>query len=307
MYGKWIAKAAVQKSISALPNPQRANYFFQRHITHSTTLAQGFLNQRIIWSRLHLEAFDRMGGERRDMVVAELGSGWYPILPLCYFLVGASTVWMLDLEDLTRPELVIQAVDGLLDASEDGRLDNLGVDAERLERLRELAQRTHRNDGAITLGSLGIKALPGDARTIELPASPDLITSNTVLEHIDAISLEGILRRFAEIAHPGMVMSHLIDHCDHYAYTDSSLSVYHFLQYSDRAWRLIDNSVQPMNRLRASEYIAMYERVGIPVNEEVRHGCDPTALIGTPLSPRFRSMDPSDVSCTSSHIVTRFD
>ena len=29
-------------------------------------------------------------------------------------------------------------------------------------------------------------------------------------------------------------MSHLIDLCDHYAYIDSDVSIYHFLRYSDR-------------------------------------------------------------------------
>lgn len=307
MHGKWVAKALIQKTISLLPNPQRANYFFQHHVTRSTTLSDDFLGQRIGWTSMHLDTFDRMGGSRANMKVVELGTGWYPIVPLCYFLAGAEVVWMLDLEDLTRPELVLQAVEGLLEASRDGRLDAIGIVDERLSQLEALAARISTDGHRAALESIGLKAIPGDARTVELPDPPDLITSNTVFEHVDPTILEGILRRFATVSRSGTVMSHLIDHCDHYAYMDENVGVYHFLRYSDRAWRLINNSVQPMNRLRASEYVSLYERAGVPILEDHRSGCDPTALIGEPLSSRFKAMDPADVSCTASHLVSRFD
>jgi hypothetical protein len=140
-----------------------------------------------------------------------------------------------------------------------------------------------------------------------VPDPPHLISSNTVFEHIAPDVLEGILRRFAEIAGPGTVMSHLVDHGDHYAYVDDRVGIHHFLRYSDRAWRWIDNGVQPMNRLRASEYERLYERAGVPLTEVDHRGCDPLALVGEPLAPRFRAMDPADVACTSSLLVTRFD
>jgi hypothetical protein len=128
-----------------------------------------------------------------------------------------------------------------------------------------------------------------------------------VFEHIDPTVLEGILMRFGQIAGPNTIMSHLIDHGDHYAYIDDTIGVHHFLRYSDRMWRLIDNDLQPMNRLRASEYVEMYQRCGIPIVEEDHRGCDPLALVGEPLAPRFKAMDPADVACTSSLLVTRFD
>lgn len=125
------------------------------------------------------------------------------------------------------------------------------------------------------------------------------------MEHIPADVLERILVRFRELSATGTVMSHLIDLCDHYAYIDS-VSVYHFLKYSDRAWRWIDNDIQPMNRLRASEYRALYERAGIPITEEHLRGDDPLALVGEPLDQRFKTMDPADVATTTSILVTKF-
>lgn len=308
MRGKWVAKAIVQKAISWLPDPQRANYWFQHRVTRSTTLTAPVLEQRLGWAQLHLDAFDRNGGDRSAMTAVELGSGWYPIVPLCLYLAGADQVRLVDLEDLGRPELAVQVVDALLAANSRGELSRLGpIDPERVDRLAAVRDDVLRLGHDVALGSLGLLTTPGDARELELTDAPDLICSNTVLEHIGADVLVGILDRFGRLAGPGTIMSHLIDHGDHFAYVDDTIDVYHFLRYSDRAWRLIDNSVQPTNRLRASEYRAIYEQLGLPVTEEHLSGADPLALTGVPLADRFKAMDPGDVACTASHLVSRFD
>lgn len=310
MKGKWAAKAVIQKAISFLPNSQGVNYLFQHYVTGSTTLADEFLNKRIEWAGMHLSALREFGDANGSFVAVELGSGWYPIVPLCYFLAGADSVWMVDLEDLTRPELTAQAIEGLIAAHDagTGALAPLGdgIDEARVDRLRGALKLVRDGQQSSGLETLGIRAKPVDARLLELPDPPNLISSNTVFEHIPAEILEGVLRRFAEISTSGTVMSHLVDHCDHYAYIDDQVSVYHFLRYSDRQWKWIDNSVQPMNRLRASEYVAMYERAGIPLTREFHRGCDPLELVGEPLAQRFKSMDPADVACKASHLVTRF-
>ncbi len=308
MRGRWIAKAVAQKAISFLPDPQRANHFFQDRVTRGTTLTPAMLEQSVGWAVLHLSAFDRCGGRRHGATAVELGPGWYPVVPLCLFLAGFDRVDMVDLEDLGRSELAVQAIDGLLAAADDGGLAELGeLQPGRLERLgRARSTVVHRGHVA-GLEELGLLVRPMDARQLELPAPPDLICSNTVLEHIRPEVLEGILARFGELAAPGTVMSHLVDHADHYAYVDDTIDVHHFLRYSDRVWRLIDNDVQPMNRLRASEYLELYRRAGVPVDEEHRRGDDPLRLVGIPLADRFRNMDPADVACVASHLVTRFD
>lgn len=306
MRGKWVAKAVVQKGISFLPDPQRANYFFQHRVTRSTTLDDERVRKGVEWAGMHLDALRRLGDRPGPGFSAlELGAGWYPIVPLCYFLAGADTVRMVDLEDLCRPELAVQAVDALVQLHREGRLDQLGpIDEERVERLRASHGRILSQGHVAGLGSLGLLVTPTDARTIEVSDPPDLISSNTVLEHIHADVLTAIIRRFGEISRPGTVMSHLVDLCDHYAYADDTVDVYHFLRYSDRAWRLIDNDVQPMNRLRAPEYRALYAAAGVPVTEEHRSGCDPDALAGEPLADPFAAMDPADVACTTSHLIS---
>lgn len=307
MRGKWIAKAIVQKSISFLPDPQRANYFFQDRVTHGTTLSADTLDQSVGWAAMHLSALDRCGGRRQGATAVELGPGWYPVVPLCLFLAGFDTVHLVDLEDLGRPELAVQAIDGLLGAADRGGLVEIGsIESDRIERLRGAREVVVGQGHVEGLGELGLLVRPMDARRLELSGPPDLICSNTVLEHIRPDVLDGILVRFAELSGPETVMSHLVDHADHYAYVDDSIDVYHFLRYSDRIWGLIDNDVQPMNRLRASEYVDLYRRAGVAIHEEHRRGDDPMQLVGIPLADRFREMDPADVACLASHLVTCF-
>jgi hypothetical protein len=306
---RWIAKAVTQKAISLLPHPQRVNFLFQDKVTRGTRLTPTYVGQQFDWVAMHVDALRRHGGHLEGARVVELGSGWFPFVPLALSMGGADRVTMVDLEDLGRPELLLRTVDEVIAAEADGRLRRAvgEIHADRLELLR--ASRRRLAAGADRLGvmaTMGLEVRAGDARQLVLDEPPDLICSNTVLEHIEPQVLEAILARFRDLARPGTVMSHLVDLCDHYAYVDPSVSVYQFLRFSDRAWRWIDNSVQPMNRLRASEYRAIYERLGIPVTEEHLTANDARELAGARLSPRFATMDPADVACTSTWLVTRF-
>lgn len=306
---RYVAKAGVQKGISVLPRSQRVNYLFQHHVRRSTVLAPSFLDKRIEFAGDHLGALRRLCPDTGPGFHAvELGTGWFPLVPLCLHVAGADRVTMLDLEDLGRDHMTRQAIEGVLAAHDSGALaERLGpVDEQRIEGLRTALADLDRMGRTAVLERLGLVLRTGDARTLELDRAPDLICSNTVLEHIDPDVLPGILDRFRDLAAPGTLMSNLVDMCDHYAYVDPDVSVYNFLRYSDRAWRLIDNSIQPMNRLRASQYEEMYEQLGIPVTEVHREGCDPLQLVGEPLAPRFKAMDPADVACTSIWFLTRF-
>jgi len=50
---------------------------------------------------------------------------------------------------------------------------------------------------------------------------------------------------------------------DHYAHFDKSISSYNFLKFSDTSWRLIDNGIQPQNRLRVFDFEAIYQQQNI--------------------------------------------
>ena len=210
--------------------------------------------------------------------------------------------------DISRPLHTAQALDAVLDLARSGELASTlpVVRDERIGELeaarREVMQLGHR----ATMERLGIELRIGDARDLHLDEPADLVTSNTVLEHIDPEVLVGILVAFRLNSRPGTVMSHLVDLCDHYAYVEDTVDVYQFLTFDERRWRWIDNSLQPMNRLRVHQYRELYEAAGVPITEEQRGEGAPEDLAGVELAPPFDSMDPRDVACKSVLLVTRF-
>lgn len=86
--------------------------------------------------------------------------------------------------------------------------------------------------------------------------------------------MKGILKEFDRIVKKkNGLMSHFIDMSDHFAHMDSSINIYNFLQFSPQEWKLIDNSIQPQNRLRFKNYKDIYQKLEIPITEEnIRKG-----------------------------------
>lgn len=269
MIKKWVLKAIVQKAISYLPYSHRINYFFQKYVTRGVHLSDAYFEDRLEHARRHLAAWERYGGGQPLQTTLELGTGWYPVVPVALFLCGAETIFTVDVSPLTHAQHVQTTLEKFLAYADDGRLQGyLSVCPDRLDRLRRLA--ADRTAAFETLtSSLGLKLLVCDARSLPLPAaSIDLIHSNNTFEHIYPEILRDILREFSRLARPGGVQSHFIDLSDHFAHFDPSITIYNFLRFSPAAWKWIDNSVQPLNRLRLPDYRGLYRDVGLPVTEE---------------------------------------
>jgi hypothetical protein len=306
--GKWVAKAVVQKGISFLPQPQRINHLFQKYVTGGTTLSPEFAAKRLEWAAMHVSSMERHGGPSSGYHAMELGSGWFPIVPLCLYMHGADEVSLCDIDDLGRPELTSQALDAVIGFARTGDLEKAlgGIRTERLDELERARAEVMSLGHRATLERLGLSVRVGDVRDLHLSRAPDLICSNTVLEHIPPDVIVGILVAFRLNARPGTVMSHLVDLCDHYAYIDEFVDVYQFLTFPERRWRLIDNSIQPMNRLRVHQYRELYEQAGVGLVEEQRWEGDPADLDRLALAAPFDSMDRADVACKAVLLVSRF-
>jgi hypothetical protein len=54
---------------------------------------------------------------------------------------------------------------------------------------------------------------------------------------------------------------------DHFAHFDTSINIYNFLQFSDRQWKYIDNTIQPQNRMRVYDYKNIFSDLNIPITE----------------------------------------
>lgn len=270
----WVAKAVIQKTISFLPYSNSINYWFQKHITKGVRLTDALMEDKLIHCGKHLEYYTKYGKVQQGFSALEIGTGWYPIVPIGLYLAGAGTVYSIDISSLLKSEAVKETVSMFLQYHQEGKLQTYlkRIDPERLEKLGTVLSMN--GSPVALLEPLNIKPIVGDARKIDLPdGSIDLINSNNTFEHIYPGILSDILAEFKRVLRPDGIMSHFIDMSDHFAHLDKSITIYNYLKFSDREWAWIDNSVQPQNRLRLSDYLELFAQAGLKIiDREIRPG-----------------------------------
>jgi hypothetical protein len=304
---KWIAKAVVQKAISFMPNSQKLNYFFQKNVTKGVFLTDEYLHDKLVHVHDHLFYFRKYSNKPLDFTAVELGTGWYPVVPVCFFLAGAEKVITIDISYLLQREHVQLLLKKILEYYRDGKLLDFvpGLIPERINVLEKIF-----DDDSLSaedlLSLMKISYEVQDARNLSLADScADFITSNNTFEHIYPNILKEIIEEFKRIAKPGSVMSHFIDMSDHFAHIDKSINIYNFLKFSEKQWKLIDNDVQPQNRWRISQYRDLYKEVGVPISEEVNRPGNRDALSKINLATPFKEIDIADVAVSHSLLISK--
>lgn len=304
-----MLKAAIQKGISWLPEGHKVNYLFQKYVTKGLVLTDDLMDDRIGHCHDHLHYFRKYHDLHQGFTALELGTGWYPIVPIGLFLAGAGQVTTVDLTPLLRPENLITTLQKFKQYHEQDKLEGYinGVVPERMALLLSLLEKADNMTREELLAAMNIRYLVGDARHLDLPdASMDLINSNNTFEHIYPNILMDILLEFKRLSKPDGIMTHFIDMSDHFAHMDPSINIYHFLKYSDVEWKRIDNDIQPQNRLRISDYQLMYQELGIDILEEVNRPGSIEQLEEVPLAPRFAAMPKTEAAISHSLIVSKF-
>jgi hypothetical protein len=302
----WTLKAAIQKAISLAPASHRVNYLFQRYVTGGVELDERFLDDRLTHLRSHLTGYREIAGRPHPRTTLELGTGWYPVVPIALHLAGADRINTVDITPLTTRERTLATVEALLELHGSGRLSEyLFAHPERVRALEGVRAEAEGLSNEAILERLGVRLLVTDARNLPLPdGSIDLVHSNNTFEHVPPAVLAGILAEFDRVAAPGSVQSHFIDMSDHFAHLDKSITIYNYLRFSDRAWRLIDNDVQPQNRLRYGDYTRMYQELGLPVVKEFHRPGDVEALASVPLHASYRDRDPAELAISHCHLYS---
>lgn len=299
----WFLKAAIQGGISLLPDPQKFNRLFQQYVTKSLTLRDEYVLEK--WSKVetHLQYYSERCGVEPPASCLEIGTGWFPIVPIGLALRGAGSVTTIDTQPLTHAEGardVARAYVRLIDAGRI-RLPDNERSAQRLAHLRTL---TEHADLDAVFGPLGISTLVADARRIPMPdACMSLITSNNTFEHIPGPVLKGILDDFRRVLKNDGVMSHQIDMSDHFANFDSSIDVYNFLQFPEHIWRFFNTSLQYQNRLRVNDFRQLFHDTGWEVLSERNQSKDATLL--PKLAPEFQRYSVEDLLVHNSWFVVR--
>ncbi len=306
MFSKWILKAIVQKTISYLPYSQQINYLFQKYITKGVELTDDYFEDRLTHAKNHIHFYVKYVTNSGSLNTYELGTGWYPIVPISMFLFGAENINSIDISPLVSEKNIKTTIAKFIEYYEQKKLQNY-IPLLKEKRIKILIDCYEQRD-KLTLSEilkiLNINLLVGDARKTEIKIKTiDLITSNNTFEHIYPEILTSILLEMKRIAKQGAVMSHFIDMSDHFAHFDKKITIYNFLKYSDKAWKRIDNSVQPQNRLRVNEFCELFKQLNIPIVEEISRKGEPELLNTIKINTKYSESNKSELAVSHTHII----
>ena len=93
---------------------------------------------------------------------------------------------------------------------------------------------------------------------------------------------------------------------DHYSYFDESLPRHHFLKHSDAVWRLANPPLHYQNRLRASDYLALFEESGLEIVERELQPAKPEEreqVKAMKVAERFRGYGFDDLTMRGATVV----
>lgn len=304
---KWVLKAIVQKGISYLPNPERVNLFFQKHVTKGVELNDEHFGYKSTHAYDHIKHFRDLGKTSADTEILELGTGWYPIIPAFMFLTESGRVTSVDIMSWMTKESQVVAFEKILEWREAGKLDQFNelIIQERWQEMLDVISNPQNYSKESIDELLGLTPLIQDARNMDLAdGSFDLICSNNTFEHVYPDVLKGILKEFKRVIRKGGVMSHFIDMSDHFAHFDNSITIYNFLKYSEKQWKRIDNSVQPQNRLRLVQYKEMYQDLGIPITEEHVRPVDSSVLEGQEIHTELQVYSQEELAQSHAYLIS---
>ena len=83
---RWLAKAALQRTLGVLPQGERLNYVFQRHVLRSFPVPDKSTRQKFTRALAHIAAYEEFGPgvPREEATFYEFGAGWDLAIPIAY-------------------------------------------------------------------------------------------------------------------------------------------------------------------------------------------------------------------------------
>ena len=302
---KWLAKAATQKLLSALPASGSLNYLFQRHVTRNLPRSTEDFTVHAREAVSHFRALTghAPGLDPTRVRAYEFGAGWDLTTPVILAGLGVRHQTLIDIRRNLRLSEVNHTLRQYADLRE-ALAERFGCE------LGALDTNAVRSDADLS-PRFGIRYVaPRDARKTGLEAdSFEFISSTFTLEHIPASDLGPILRECSRLLTRDGVISCSVDMQDHYSFFDSSLSVYNFLKYSPRSWRWINSSLHFQNRLRLPDYLREFDRSGLDILEVdpvLPTPVERAALLEMKLAPEFsQGYGTEELEVKSAQIVAR--
>jgi len=198
----------------------------------------------------------------------EVGTGHCPIVPIGFFLAGAGNIITVDLHKRMEIGILRKSLEWMAENREKLWTYYDGV-AEKavFDKRMNLIERLKHNPKSLLSEANIVYLAPVDAANTGLPdASVDYHISTTVFEHIPRMDIKRILKEAKRVLKGDGIAIHFIDLSDHFQHQDSSITRINFLRYSQKEWdRIAGNQFAYCNRLRASDYLALFKEVGFDI------------------------------------------
>jgi len=307
MISKWIIKALVQKTISYLPGSRNINYFFQRNVTGAVHLTDEHFGIKLQHGRDHFQSFRTYSGVQSGTIILELGTGWYPIVPILFYLTSSGNVISVDIHNWLTLETQLKTFGKMEEWRERGLMDDLVpfINEKRWEKMLFVLHNPSVFSTDRINEMIGLTPMIQDARNLPLKVDTiDFICSNNTFEHVPEKVLRDILVEFKRVLKPGGMMSHFIDMSDHFAHFDHHISIYNFLKFSAKQWKLLDNSIQPQNRMRFRDYTEMYRELGLAASEKIISEGSIEELGGIKIHSDYSGYTEEELAISHAYIIT---
>jgi SAM-dependent methyltransferase len=301
----WRLKGLVQKCLSSLPNGRSLNDRLQRRFGGLRHPERNIVGKLEDW-KLSLRYLRDCEFNVLGSTLFEIGTGWYPTLPICFSLAGAKRIVTYDIVRHIDADLTFRMI-GALESHLDSIAKACGAPADEIhDRYRELLQA--KNIDALLKCARVDFCAPADARATKLaPDSIDLVYSNSVMEHVPKDMIRDLMNEGRRVLRPGGLALHNVACNDHYAHFDPRISFVNYLQYTESQWRKWNNSLQYQNRLRAPEFLDLATKAGLEViykRISVRPGTR-DALASLEIAPEFRRFSTEDLAITTVDFIAR--
>jgi SAM-dependent methyltransferase len=302
----WRVKGVIQGVLSAMPGGLRMNDFLQRTLGGLRNF-EGNVDSKVTGDWLVFASYlQELGVDPAGKDFLEVGTGWFPTLPVCFYLAGARSCQSFDLHrhlDWGMTSRMLPRLNIHLPAIAEASGQNPDAISARYDELL----RCRNLDDFLRTANIRYSA-PADARRTGLPdGSVDIAFSNSVLEHVPADVIASLMREIRRVLRPGGLAMHGANCGDHYAYFDKSITMLNYLTYPEDKWAMWNNGLLYQNRLRPCDFVRLTEAAELET-VFVRAAPSPQLLETLPkvkLAPEFSNYAPEELCATSIGLVSR--
>lgn len=301
----WRIKALTQKGLSYMPCAEVLNTYLQKYLGGLRHFDQEVEGKISDWL-LAMDYIHEVGASVEHADIVEIGTGWFPTLPVCFALAGMKSCETYDLKCHLNQKLTF------------AMLRLLG---DHIPRIADCARRpvaAVREEYENLMGSRSLGELLGRARIrYHAPAdasqtaldndSIDLVFSNSVLEHIPRHTIVNLFREARRVLKPGGLAVHAVNCGDHYAYFDKKISAINYLQYSSAEWRLWNNDLLFQNRLRPRDFLEIAKQTQFDIlTAKQKLNAKLSACLGRmKIAPEFAEYPREELACTTIDFVAQ--